>query len=1042
MHFEKFRARNQHCANTPIAGPRASMSAVHTCFRSALTQTFRPSTADVAASWTVPAFLVPACTRPRGRPFSSAKRRSARTEPVQDALEPAPEILYERSAWNIPQNPTKPPLRSCVPVPAQHVRADIQQWLRALDAFLPPHLRPKQPNERDGSAASGFYSVSGASVTASDVAYFLVAAQCYSHDVLSHLGLKEQRWDAVVWIAKKLVGDGKPSAHAPVRLESCCRSNTPQQPHQPLTALTNDAIKTQLPRTAFSLPTQPSYNLDELTSIPEAIDPRHRLIKRALGQLWRTLGTIILAAAEDQPEHASTMHRVLEILAHLHHKGLIPDSVYAHKPDPDNYALQQPPTLHVLSSKILTALSDAQWRAHEASVKTATERLNASYFLGHEIPGSRYKVQVTEVAPELWLELVLWSCLHGGWTMDGSAILEEIASHEGERPWVLTSWKELVEAQREEQEATVQKGWGLFITRDESVPHADQRPRMQRKISSEVVTAIVDGLVNEVRLGVGARGATPEYLVERIKALKEFLDNNALSLGSTTWDSIMLRLLESGSIVPERRPEMLLSILDLASEFGSEVSAVNASLRPTARESEPPYFFEPTTVPISLLHRTMRSYIHNGDIAGAMNTLERLQRLTDQNKQKSLAHFFEALKTVPLRQDEPFTSRLPPIEFPAFENQLPVPLLAKILDLTTDTNMYDLGRWFLFSEDLDGPLIRPGMYGNFVMAASIIRFGTMAGEHDLVLKIVNKTSTAENTPGTPLKHRMPHEFFTALLRSQIKLHRWTSVRGMQNYALESPGFQLKPEILAQLAAELLRASAPTEGGNPTKGDARTAFANMLFTWEHLFLNDMRNELYCILAILSSVHTEWKEYCSQFLAFSAQQGIKLSTDDFNNILSGVLDGYGTLKAREVVEKWCYQPPRTFEPYRAPGGLPTMSKYRPTKAEEYESRPENIEVHQASGAKLILLGRIHANRQTVWAILRKVQQEHQEGGEETSVAKRGEMRETLRWAARLLYYMGFDHEDIIRDLGSLAVLADLKSPVASTATLRIWDEGPVL
>jgi hypothetical protein len=294
------------------------MSAVHTCFRSALTQTFRPSTADVAASWTVPAFLVPACTRPRGRPFSSAKRRSARTEPVQDALEPAPEILYERSAWNIPQNPTKPPLRSCVPVPAQHVRADIQQWLRALDAFLPPHLRPKQPNERDGSAASGFYSVSGASVTASDVAYFLVAAQCYSHDVLSHLGLKEQRWDAVVWIAKKLVGDGKPSAHAPVRLESFALAIPPEQQHLPLSALTNDAIKTQLPRTAFSLPTQPSYNLDELTSIPEAIDPRHRLIKRALGQLWRTLGTIILAAAEDQPEHASTMHRVLEILAHLY----------------------------------------------------------------------------------------------------------------------------------------------------------------------------------------------------------------------------------------------------------------------------------------------------------------------------------------------------------------------------------------------------------------------------------------------------------------------------------------------------------------------------------------------------------------------------------------------------------------------------------------------------------------------------------------------------------------------------------------------------
>ncbi|KAL5427034.1 hypothetical protein PMIN04_001545 [Paraphaeosphaeria minitans] len=1041
-------ARNhclRHCVNTPTAGQRASMSSVHTCFRSALAHTFRPSTADAAASWTVPAFLVPACTRPRGRPFASTKRRRPSAEASLIHPEPALGIAHRGTTWELPQKPTGPPLGSCIPLPARHVRADIQHWLRAMDPFLPLPLRRNQENEPDGPATPAFSSLSATSVTASDVAYFLVAAQYYSHDILSHVGLREKRWDAVIWITRKLVGDGKASTQATVTLEPFALAIPLEQQHMSLSELTNDALRIQTPRTASSIPTKPALNMNELTSIPETIEPRHRLTKRALGQLWRALGTMILAAAEEQPDHTSIMHRVLEILAYLHHKGHIPDSVYAHKPEPDNYALQQPPTLHVLSSKILTALSDAQWRAHEASVKNATERLNASYFLGHEIPGSRYKVQVTGVAPELWLELVLWSCLHGGWTVDGSAILEEIASHRGDRPWVLTSWKELLEAEREEQKTAAQKGWGLFGSRPESLPHGDQRARTQRKISSEVVTAIVDGLVNEVRLGVGARGITPKHLVDRIKTLKTFLDHNSLSLGSTTWDSVILRLLESGSVVPEKRPEMLLSILDLASEFGAEVSAVNASPKPTATKSEPPYFFEPTTLPISLLHRTMRSYINIGDIAGAMSTLEKLQELTDQNKQKSLAHFFKVLMTIPLRRNEPFTSRLPPIEFPAFENQMSVPLLAKLLDLVTAANMYDVGRWFLFSGDLDGPLIRPGMYGNFVMAASIIRFGAMAGEHDLVLKIVNQTSTADSTPGQALKHRMPHEFFTALLRSQISLHRWASVRGMQNYALESQGFRVKPDILAQFAAELLRVSAPTEGGEATKADAKSAFTNMLFTWENLVLNDMRNELYCILAVLSSVHAEWKDYCSGFLAHAAQQDIKLSTDDFNNILSGVLDGYGSLKAKEVVEKWCYQAPRVFEPFRAPGGLPTMSKHRPTKAEAYDNWPENIEVHQTSGATLILQGRIHANRQTVWAILRKVQQEHEElqrRGEGVLLAKRGEMGATLKWAARLLYHMGFDHEDILRDLGSVAELAGLEAPVASTATLRLWEEGPVV
>ena len=876
---------------------------------------------------------------------------------------------------------------------------------------------------------------------ATSIAFILVAARSYSHDILTHLALKEQRWDAVVWIAKELVGDGSHSKHAPTKVEPFVGGLLHNQQYISLQDLTTKPLE---PHMVHPTSKPMACNLDEITSTPDTIDARWRLTKRALGQLWRTLGSMILVATEDKSRHDIIMHRVLEILAYLHHMDFIPDSVYAHKPKQDNYALQQPPTLHVLSSKILTALSDAQWRAHEASVKVATERLNASYFLGHEIPGSRYKVRVTEVAPELWLELVLWSCLHGGWTLEGSAILEEVASYQ-QRPWVLISWKELLlQAEQDDQEAVAQKGWGLFGARKESVTDAEQRARMQRSISSEVVTAFVDGLVNEIRLGVGVRGSTPELLVERIKSLKRFLEKNSLSLGSTTWDSILLRLLESGSIVPEKRPEMLLSMLDLASDFGSEVSAVNASSKTGSTESQPPYFFEPSTVPISLLHRTMRSFVQNGDLSGAMNTLQRLQELTDQNKQKSVEQFFEMLKTISVRQAEPFTSLIPPIEFPAFENQLSVPLLAKLLDLVTDAKEYDLGRWFLFSEGLDGPLIRTSMYRHFVMAAAIIRFGTMAGEHDLVLKVVNMTSTASNAPGEPVKHRLPYEFFTALLCSQIKLRRWASVQGMQNYVLESPGFHVKPEILSHFSAELLRLSSPSEVDGTTKSDACEAFKEMLFTWENLVLNDMRNELYCILAILSSVGGEWKEFCSQFLGFSAQQGLKLSTNDFNHMLSGVLDGYGSLKGREIVDTWCYKPPRTFEPYRAPGGLPAMSKFRPSKSDEYESRPENIEIYQESGAKLILLGRIHPNRQTVWAILRKVQQEFEElqgRSEEGSMAKRAELRETLKWAARLLYYMGFDYEDISRDVGNLAELADLEAP-APKMLLRLWEDGPGL
>ncbi|KAF2645159.1 hypothetical protein P280DRAFT_390637 [Massarina eburnea CBS 473.64] len=975
------------------------MSPAHICIRGALTQAFRPSTSRVAAPGTVtiPAFLVPAVAVARSprRPFSSARRRRAeQPHQLNDASHPKPHA---------------PSIFSKIPYPDKHDRGNVQAWLAAIDPFLPVLLRQVPSDDPDISV----------SVTPLDFAQVINVAQNASVDILSHVGLVEQRWDAVVWMAKKLTEHGKTSTEPPTQLEPFANILWSDNESRSLKELTENALYAERAEWSRKL----KHTLDDLTSIPDTINPIYRATKQAVGQLWRSLAKMILAAVEgDSAEYDAIMAHVLEIIAHLHHVGFMPESVYTHRSNPDMHALQQPPTLHLLSTQILTALSDASWAAHEASARLATERRNASYFLGHEIPGSRYKVKVTGISPELWLELILWSCLHGGWLLDGSAILEQMISPQRERVWRLMSWRELLQAK--ELESARNTGWGLFQTREDASEQAEDRARTERTISSEVVTAFVDGLVNNMRLGVGARGIPPEDIVERIKNLKRFLDANQLSLGSTTWDTIMSRILESGGIVIEKRPELLLSILDLASAFGSEVSAVNAPSRTELEQSEPPYFYEPTTIPLNLLHQTMRSFIHNGDIKGAMTTLKMLQEFTDSNKQKSLEQFFKALKTVQLHHDDPFTNRLPPIEFPAFDTQLSATLLAKLLDLATVSKMYDLGRYFLFSEDLDGPLIDPSMYGSWAIAASIIRFGTMAGEDDLVLKIVEQTGTWNDNSQT---YRMPYEFLTALLSSQMKLHRWKSVRGIQEYVLQSPGYKVEAEILATLGAELLRSPTDTNGEGPSeRSQVCQAFTDFLFTWESLVLTDLRNELYCVLAVVSTISEEWGEFCSQFLAFSARQGIKLSTDNFNLLLSGILDGYGSNKGRHAVDMWCYTPPRTFEPYRAPGGLPKMSQFRPSKGEEYEGRPPNIEIVQPSGAKLILVGRVHPNRQTVWAILRKVQQEVDERGQQQGEID--EVRSTLKWAARLLYYLGFDYEDIVRDLGTLTDLADLESPPA--------------
>ncbi|KAI8937229.1 hypothetical protein NX059_006438 [Plenodomus lindquistii] len=988
------------------------MSAAHACFRSALAQAFRPSDRGVAASASVAAFLVPALASSSPGSFRLKKRYAkARGRCLHTATDNSRGPL----PWGFPPKPAREPLQSRIPIPEDTAHRNIEPWLAAIEPFLPVSARHTPSSNPDISS----------SVTPFDLGLYLYEAQRASADVISHLGLVEGRWQAVVWMAKKLVEGGLRSIEPPLSPKDFGHALGSYGDHgQSL----NDLLEQSICIEPLTSPRKLQHSLDTLTSAPETIDVRHVILKIALGQLWRSLGNFILAASEqDGTDRDAIMPHVLEIIAYLHHVGFMPESVYSYQRRSNQYALYQPPTLHMLSSKILTALSDATWKAHESSVKSAKNGAKVSYFLGHEIPGSRYKIEVSEVAPELWLELVLWTCLQGGWILDGAQILRRVAARRGDARWALISWREIL--QKEEEHKAPAPSWlrTLFPRTGDDIASPSDRARTRKTISSEVVSAFVDALVNQLRVGVGHRGTDPETIVSSLKILKDFLDAHNLSLGTTAWDSIMARLLESGGLVPEKRPELLAQIAELAPGFGTEVTSTNSS---TSADTEVPPFFEPTTIPLSFLHRTIRAYISNGDIKGAMSTLMLLQRHTDDNKQKSVQQFFEMLQNTPqLQRDEPFTSSSP-VDFPAFDPKLPVTLLARLLDLTTESKLYDIGRWLLFAEDLDGPLIKPELRSHRNMAASVVRFGTLAGEHELVLDVIKKAGIWNQTHQ---QQRMPAEILIALLCCQLKLRRWESVRGMQTYVNETSTFKPRPIIFSTFAAELLRTVKDTKG---VKRQAKDAFTGLLFAWEQICMRHIRNELYCILGILSTVDREWYDYCSRLVAVSWRQDVELSVDDFNRILGGVLDGYGSQKGRQLVQEWCYQTADQFKAYRAPGGLPKMPQYRVGKGQLLEDQPHDIELMQHSGAKLVLQGRILPNRLTILLVLRKLQEEVTSWQNHDGAIRhfeRGKTRYTLRWAVRMLYFLGHDLEEILRDLGSsLAEIAEIET---------LWEEEDV-
>jgi hypothetical protein len=304
-----------------------------------------------------------------------------------------------------------------------------------------------------------------------------------------------------------------------------------------------------------------------------------------------------------------------------------------------------------------------------------------------------------------------------------------------------------------------------------------------------------------------------------------------------------------------------------------------------------------------------------------------------------------------------------------------------------------------------------------------VRFGTLAEENDLVLKIINRVDKFKR------QSQMPHSLFAALFCSQIKLHRWDSVLSMQRHAENEDKFVPRPTILSTFAGELLRTSFRSE---EEQIDAQAAFSDLLFDWEKPILNNIQNELYCTLAIMSTVSDTWKEYCSQFMAYSKRQSIKLTPYCFNQLLDGVLEAYGSSKGVELIERWCYASPETLRAQRAPGGLPTMSRFRPDKGKELSATSEDIKIVQKRGTKLVLRGRIRLNRRAIWAVLRKVEEEVEQwrqDGREVTAAMRARARETSIWAARLLQSIGQDAEDIVRDLGSLAEFAEFEALLAS-------------
>lgn len=786
-----------------------------------------------------------------------------------------------------------------------------QAWINILEQYLPPYLRRSGSQEVDEAFVD-----TRKPVPVKDLYIWLAEARKVKEpkgDVLTHLAVEEGRHDAVVWLVEEVLRE-----HMEIPISNQSRNRQllgwPDQPFALLDDITRSSKATQdiFNSTGFA-----GSSLDPPTD-HEGRDAAHECI----GEIWRSIGSMVLQGADRAPasaESKSVMTCVRRLLAHLHHVGAIPSSIYNYAPAKDPSVLQRPPTIHYWSLRIMTAISDASWTSLNANaqqnriVPPGLPSSDSSHVLS--LPSAEMSSIMPEVEPQIWLDFVLWCCVEGGWITEAAEIVYQMWIRRGEgRQYSVIDfdalseqhapklpWSARIKASIRRSRMRETVGGGTFGSYSDRI---DFLKPPERTVSSEVVAAIVDGLVNTASPDPSLFGNRHSVVEKYISVCKIMLGRKQLGLGSNSWDSIVLRMFESVSTDPKIPHTFLEPIISWSPPLFQEPFAGNS-----AYQSDSPaqmYVADPSAVNLGLLYRLLSDLALKGDLRGALRIFRRLQGIVDTNRRISLEYFSAMLAPV-LQQDgeDAVVRNGDTQEAPGLHLQLPPHIIAPFLDLITDAKEFELGSWLLHSEDIDGCIIPPSMYSDAVLQPSLIRFASAANDEKLLDSVTQR-----------LQAPIPEAVLRALLHHQVYYARWDAVREILELSRDSGGLVWDPTDVTALASAVLKAER-TPAIVLSKDLKAQSFGALLcdvLRGEYNTAHDpsrprdlsetrMLNQLARIIAsVPSKLSEDLTPFCSrEYSKLSAS--CTIPTKAFNMLLESVVDLCGAPQGKKLCEMWC-------------------------------------------------------------------------------------------------------------------------------------------
>jgi hypothetical protein len=792
------------------------------------------------------------------------------------------------------------------------------QYLDRLDALLPLHLR-SHGNTLDSSATAF-------TPNAREMARLAHDADKHFNSFLEWVAIDQGRWRAAVWIVELLIEHFHPKSPLSNRLGHTIqkwnlKGSLDDLVKSPLYLVPQPGEEATMPHIqASSAPSLHELTDDKPESLTRMEVSRHNI----LGLIWRDIGRLIIVCATDHNIAGGEVKPdVLEMIALLHHYELMPESIYTYLPAESPDAIQQPPTLHLLSSRIFTALSDATWRAREMTALEEAKKQGGGT-VGLETRGSSYRVRVSGIKPEIWLELILWSCLHGGWVADGTTLLRGISRSQAKGSWKPISWRDSLNAITPSGPKDSLDWDGMkFMFDSRSNATMDgvdiAELRVDKTVSSEVVNAYIDALLTMVSTGVGARGISLNVVTRSVRFLREFLQRANLNLGGGSWDAMMIRLVESGSIDVDRNPYVAQELFDLSPRIGEEL---------TSRRSQviPAYVLDGSAAIFGLLHRALYAEIKKSNLEGALRIFKLLQQRVDEDRNQSLSDFFSHKYPFSTATDTRSSGRsinsFSGIDYPSFSTQIPPATLAAFLELVTNNRYFDLGNWMLGigNTDIDGPLIPSSLYSNPLIAAAIVHHAT-ATDNTALLANITKSGTARAEEGEDSAPTIPRELLQAFFNTQIKLKRWDSAIRILEYMHDTPDFDWNIGNAARVAKAMILAkhqvAAPSDSLGPFVDRAEDIFTSMLLgKYGNTQLKGSRYvaRLNTLCVVLSSVSPHLAARVRAIRPLPKHFNFTLGVTAFNDILEAVAVTQGSEAGRVLVDKFAIHTPTESESRR--------------------------------------------------------------------------------------------------------------------------------